>query len=442
MSDYSLKEQRGWYVYDWANSAFYTTAVTLFLGPYLTSLAKNAADANGFIHPLGIQIAAQSLWPYLVSLSVLIQVVILPLFGALADYGHRKREMLCALAFAGSAATVAMFALEGTRYMLGAVLFLLANSAFGASIVIYNSFLPEIAPPEERDNVSSKGWGLGYLGGGVLLVLNLALYSNAAKLGLTEGMAVRISLATSGLWWAGFTIVPMMTLKNRRPQKQLEHGANYLWAAMKQLATTVKEVRRLPMTLRFLIAYLIYNDAIQTIITLAATFGQEELKLPVTTLTTGILLAQFVGVVGALGFNWIAARIGNKHAVMTTLVIYCVVLVYAYAFVSSQLEFYIMAASIGAVMGGSQALSRSLYSLMIPKGHEAEYFSIYEISDKGTSWLGPLFFGLALQFTGNYRISILSLIVFFAAGLAVLSSVNVKQAALEAGNQSSQESSN
>lgn len=435
MPDYSKKEQRAWYFYDWANSAFYTTVVTLFLGPYLTSLARNAADAQGFVHPLGIPVSAQSLWPYMVSLSVVLQVVILPIFGAVADYGHRKKELLGALAFLGAGSAMAMFFLEGTRYLLGCFLFLLANSAFGAANVVYNSFLPEIAPPEERDNVSSRGWGLGYVGGGVLLVLNLLLYSNAEKIGLSQGMAVRFSLLSAGLWWAGFTLIPLSVLKNRNPQKKPPEGQSYVGAAMRQLWMTVKEVFQLPQTLRFLIAYLVYNDAIQTIITLASQFGQEELKLPEQALITAILIAQFVGVVGALFFNWVAARIGNKYTVMTSLAVYCVVLIYVYGFVSTQMEFYIMAGAIGAIMGGSQALSRSLYSFMIPKGHEAEYYSIYEISDKGTSWLGPLFFGLALQFTGNYRISILSLILFFIVGLAVLSTVNVKEAAKEAGNQ-------
>ncbi len=435
MAEYSLREQRGWYVYDWANSAFYTTVVTLFLGPYLTLLAKNAADAQGYVYPLGIQVAALSLWPYMVSLAVLLQVFVLPLFGAIADHSHKKKEILGLLAFVGSGATVAMFALEGTRYLLGCVLFLIANSAFGASIVVYNSFLPEIAPPEQRDNVSSKGWGLGYVGGGILLVLNLGLYSNAESIGLTQGMAVRISLATAGLWWAGFTLWPMATLVNRVPGKKIPDGENHLSASLRQLVGTVKEIFTLPQTLRFLLAYLIYNDAIQTIITLAAQFGQEELKLPVESLTVAILIAQFVGVVGALGFNWISAHIGNKRAVMLTLAIYCLVLVYAYGFVSTAVEFYIMSGAVGAVMGGSQALSRSIFSFMIPKGHEAEYFSIYEISDKGTSWLGPLFFGLALQFTGNYRISILSLILFFLVGLAILGTVDVKRAAVEAGNE-------
>ncbi|MCZ2149241.1 MAG: MFS transporter [Bryobacterales bacterium] len=435
MSEYSLKEQRGWYFYDWANSAFYTTVVTLFFSPYLTSIAKNAADARGDVHILGIPILAQSLPMYLTSLAVGMQVFLLPMFGAVADYGRRKRELLGMLAFLGAGATVAMYWMVGTRYLYGCILFLIANSVYGAANVIYNSFLPEIAPPEQRDSVSSKGWGLGYVGGGVLLALNLLLYSKASSIGLEEATAVRISLASAGIWWALFTLIPLATLKNRGPRKHPPPGANYLKASLRQLWMSARGIMKLPQTLRFLVAYLIYNDAIQTILSQAGQFGHEELKLPMESLTTAILLAQFVGVAGALGFNWVAARIGNKYTVMLTLVTYCGVLAYAYGWVSTQNEFYVMTALVAAVMGGSQSLSRSIFSFMIPKGHEAEYFSIYEVSDKGTSWLGPLFLGLALQITGSFRIAILSLILFFVVGLAILATVNVKHAALEAGNE-------
>ncbi|MCC6343465.1 MAG: MFS transporter [Bryobacterales bacterium] len=435
MSEYSVKEQRGWYFYDWANSAFYTTVVTLFFSPYLTSIAKNAADARGDVHILGIPILAQSLPMYLTSLAVAMQVFLLPIFGAVADYGRRKRELLGILAFLGAGSTVAMYWMVGTRYLYGCYLFLIANSVYGAANVIYNSFLPEIAPPGERDSVSAKGWGLGYVGGGVLLALNLLLYSSASRIGLEEAAAVRISLASAGIWWALFTLIPLATLRNRGPRKRPPAGANFLAASLRQLWMSAREVTKLPQTMRFLVAYLIYNDAIQTILSQAGQFGHEELKLPIESLTTAILLAQFVGVAGALGFNRVAARIGNKHTVMLTLAIYCGVLTYVYGWVSTRNEFYVMTALVAAVMGGSQSLSRSIFSFMIPKGHEAEYYSIYEVSDKGTSWMGPLFLGLALQFTGSFRISILSLIVFFVAGLAILATVNVKHAALEAGNE-------
>ncbi|MEO8661505.1 MAG: MFS transporter, partial [Bryobacteraceae bacterium] len=188
-------------------------------------------------------------------------------------------------------------------------------------------------------------------------------------------------------------------------------------------------------TIIFLLAYLIYNDGIQTVIVLAAAFGQEELKLPMATITSVILLVQFVAFGGAMAFNWLAARFGNRNAVMVGLAVWTVTLVYIYALVSSEAQFYVMGVIVGLVLGGTQALSRSLYSFLIPKGREAEYFSLYEVSDKGTSWLGPLVFGLGLQLTGSYRVAILSLIVFFAIGMALLSQVDVRKGAVEAGNE-------
>ncbi len=427
MSQYSRREQRGWYLYDWANSAFATTVITLFLGPYLTALAKAAADAQGLVHPLGINVDARSYWSYLVSLSVALQVLVLPMVGAIADYGRRKKEVLGATAYLGAAATMAMFLLQGKQYLFGGVLFLVANVSFGASIVIYNSFLPEIAPPEDRDAVSSRGWGIGYLGGGLLLALNLVLYLRAGQIGMSESMAVRISMSSAGVWWAVFTIPALLALHNRGPARALPAGQSSVGAAIWQLRQTIGHVRQYPQTTTFLIAYLLYNDAIQTVLALASQFGNDELKIPVSQLTLAILMVQFVGFFGAVGFNRLAAAISAKRAVLVSLAIWSATLIYIYAAVTTTLQFFIMAAIVAIVMGGSQALSRSLYAQLVPEGREAEYFSLYEISDKGTSWLCPLLFGLALQFTKSYRIAILSLIVFFIAGLLVLLRVDVEQ---------------
>jgi UMF1 family MFS transporter len=427
MSEYSAKEQRGWYMYDFANSAFSATVVTLFLGPYLTAVTKSAADSAGLVHPLGIPIDARSYWSYIVSLSVILQVLFLPVVGAVADYGRRKKEVLAATAYLGAAATMAMFFLKGGEYVFGGVLFLIANVSFGASMVIYNSFLPEIAPPEDRDAVSSKGFGIGYLGGGLLLALNLVLYMKAEKIGMSESMAVRISLCSAGVWWGIFTIPTLMALRNRGPARVLRSGQSALSTVLKQLGHTISEVRKYPQTALFLIAYLLYNDAIQTVLTLASQFGNDELKIPVSTLTLAILMVQFVAFFGSIAFNWLAAAISAKRAVVVSLIVWTAVLIYIYAAVKTTLEFFIMAAIVAIVMGGSQALSRSLYAQIIPKGREAEYYSVYEVSDKGTSWMCPLFFGLALQFTKSYRLAILSLIVFFAAGLLVLLKVDMEK---------------
>jgi UMF1 family MFS transporter len=432
MSPSTSREKRGWYLYDWANSAFSTTVVTMFLGPYLTALAKAAASADGFIHPLGIPVDPRSFWSYMVSLSVAAQVLVLPVVGAIADYGRRKKEVLGVTAYLGASATMAMFFLRGSDYLFGGVLFLIANVSFGASSVIYNSFLPEIASPEERDAVSSKGWGIGYLGGGLLLALNLLLYLRADKIGISEGLAVRISLSSAGAWWAAFTIPVLLALRNRGAARQLPAGRSPIAAAVRQLAHTLREMRQYPQTLTFLVAYLLYNDAIQTVLNIATQFGNDELKIPVSQLTLAILMAQFVGFFGAIGFNRLAKRIGAKQAVAASLVVWTGVVVYIYAIVRTTVEFFVMGAIVALVMGGSQALSRSIYAQLVPKSKEAEYFSIYEISDKGTSWLCPILFGLTLQFTGRYRLAVLSLAVFFVMGLLVLLKVDVARGKREA----------
>jgi len=338
-------------------------------------------------------------------------------------------------AYIGSFATMGLYFLQGTNYLLGGGLLVLANLSYGAAIVFYNSFLPDIASAEDRDRVSSIGWAIGYLGGGLLLALNLYLFSKAESFGLTTSEAVRISLASSGAWWAAFTLVSISSLRNRLPVKEPPPGQHLIATGFKQLVHTVRTARQYPHTLLFLVAYLLYNDAIQAVIALASVFGAEELKLEQSTLVQVILMVQFAAFFGALLFNWVATRTGNKRAIMISLVIWTGVLVYAYGLLQTKLQFFLLGAVIAVVLGGSQALSRSVYSLMIPKGHEAEYFSLYEVSDKGTSWMAPLMFGLALQVTRSYRVAILSLVVFFVAGLAVLAKVNVRRAAIDAGNE-------
>src|ERR1700678_731401 len=428
---YSKREQRGWYMYDFANSTFASTVLTLFLGPYLTALAKAAAGADGRVYPLGIPVDPRSWWGYLISVSVVTQVFTLPMVGTIADFSPRKKRLMALFAYTGALATAAMFILHGDEYLLGGVLFLVANLAFGASIVVYNSFLTDIAPPEQRDAVSSTGWGIGYLGGGLLLALNLVLFSKAKAFGLSDAMAVRINLSSAGVWWGLFSLIPLAAIRNRPPGRKRAPGETFS-KTFREFAVTLRDMRHYPQTLRFLVAYLLYNDAVQAVIALSAQFGSDELKISMTDLTGVILMVQFVAIFGSFLFDWIAKGIGAKPAVIVSLLIWTAVLVSMYVSVRTETQFFVVAAIVAIVLGGTQALSRSLFSLMIPKGREAEYFGIYEISDKGTSWMCPLLFGLALQFTGNYRLAILSLITFFAAGLLVLLTVNVRHAAAEA----------
>jgi UMF1 family MFS transporter len=426
------RELFGWYIYDWANSAFYTTVVTVLMGPYLANIAEAAADAQGFVHPFGLHIRPGSVFPFAVSVSVFCQAIFLPVLGAIADYSNLKKQLMGLFAYSGSFATMALYFVQGDHYLLGAGLFVIANFSIGASIVFYNAFLNDVASPDRRDSVSSIGYAWGYLGGGLLLAANLVLLSKADDWGMGKAMAARISLASAGVWWGLFTIVPLALLKRRQAVKSLPAGQNYLTAGFKQLTHTLRGMRHYPQTLLFLLAYLLYNDGIQTVISLASQFGQEELKLDFATLAGTVLIVQFVALFGALIFNLIAKVTGTKRAIMISLVIWVGVVVYAYAMLYTARDFLVMGAVLGLVLGGSQALSRSLFSLMIPKGQESEFFSIYEISDKGTSWLGPLLFGLAYTLTSSYRLAILSVATFMIVGLVLLFFVNVGKGLSEA----------
>ncbi|WP_019546310.1 MFS transporter [Streptomyces sulphureus] len=429
------REQRGWYFYDWANSVFATSVLTVFLGPYLTEVAKSAADAEGYVRPLGIPVAAGSFFAYAVSVSVLLSVLVMPLAGAVADRSGRKKPMLAVSAYVGAAATTGMFFLDGDRYLLGGALLVVANVAFAVSVVVYNAFLPQIAEPHERDGVSARGWAFGYVSGALVLALDLGLFLGHESLGVEESTAVRICLATAGMWWGVFTLVPLRRLRERAVARRGGSAAGALGGGWRQLLSTLRELRAYPLTLLFLLAYLLYNDGIQTVITQASVYGAEELGLDQTTLIGAILLVQVLAIGGALLLGRLADRYGAKRTVLGSLVAWTATVTAGYFLPAGAPGwFFVLAAAIGLVLGGSQAISRSLFSHLIPAGKEAEYFSLYEVSDRGTSWLGPLLFGLAYQLTGSYRVAILSLVVFFALGFALLLRVPIRRAAAAVGN--------
>ncbi|MEO3890037.1 MFS transporter [Nonomuraea sp. B5E05] len=454
------REQRGWYLYDWANSAFYTTIISVFLGPYLIPVAKTAACAQdfpgmasgqcvaafddlvianpglGYVDVLGAGIRPAAFFGLIMTVAVLLQILFLPIVGALADHTGRKREMLGGFAYVGALATMGLYFVEGDRYMLGGVLFVVANLAYGSSVVVYDSFLPQISTPAERDTVSSRGWAIGYLGGGLLLALNLVLYLQHESLGLAEGMAVRISMMSAGLWWAIFTVVPLLRLRNRPVPAHETTALRSAGGSFRQLGRTLAELRRYPLTLLFLVAYLVYNDGVQTVIGNSAAFASEALKLDKTVQISAILMVQFVAFFGALLLGRLAGVFGTKRTVLASLVVWTAIVVVA-MFVGERqaLQFYLMAFAIAIVLGGTQALSRSLFSQVIPKGREAEYFSLLQISDKGSAFIGSLTVTVALQLTNSYRIAIVSMIIFFVLGFVLLALTNLPKAIRAAGNE-------
>jgi UMF1 family MFS transporter len=410
----------------------------VFLGPYIASLAAKAAESypDGLARFFGIPVAPDSFLPYCISFSVGLQVLFLPILGAIADYSHLRKQMMQLFATIGALATIAMFFLTGGLWWLGGVLFIVANLTFGAAMVFYNAYLPDIASEDQRDRVSSYGWAMGYLGGGLLLALNLAFFIFSEDIGVPGDLAVRINLASAGLWWLGFSFLTWTRLRTRHATRPLPAGETYTSAGFKQLGRTFREMKNFPETLRYLLAYFLYNDGIQTVIAVSSTFAAAPLArggigLEQDTLIAVVLMIQFVAFFGALFWGKLAKWIGAKQSIIVSLFIWAGVVIYAYGGLkgdSRVLQFFILGAFIALVMGGSQAISRSLFAQMIPQGKEAEFYSFYEVSERGTSWTGPLIFGLANQIFGSLRYGILSLIFYFIAGLIVLPFVNVQKA--------------
>jgi len=274
---------------------------------------------------------------------------------------------------------------------------------------------------------------MGYVGGGLLLVINLVAYN--FRTDDTEGLIVRISLASAGIWWALFTTMPLIMLKDPEPHNIVRAQGSTLTAGFKQLGATLKGMKAYPLTLFFLIAFLVYNDGIQTVIGVASQYASDYLKLSDQTRIITILIVQFTAFGGALLLGRVARTFGAWKTVLASLVLWTAVVIAAYFLpVGEATPFLILGVALGIVLGGSQALSRSLFSQLIPNGKEGEYFGFYEISDKGTSWMGPLVFGLSLQMTGNYQVAIVSIVLFFVIGFFALLAIPMRRAIIAAGN--------
>jgi UMF1 family MFS transporter len=427
-------EHRAWYWYDWANSAFATTIAGVLFAPYLIAIAEEAA-VDDRISVLGISVAPGALPSFVITASTLLSALALPVIGAMADRTARKKELLAGFAWSGAAFASLLFFVTGDNWELGALAFLVANFLFGASTVVNDAILIFIADEDERDRVSSRGWAFGYAGGGLLLALNFGLVTFHDALGMGEGMAVRISMLSAALWWAGFTWIPYLRLRHHEPRHVAEVEGGLLRQSFGQLGTTLRHLRGYPMTLTFLLAYLFFNDGIQTVIASASTFGVEELGFDTGTVLATYLLVQFVAMFGALGFGRLAERYAAKPVILGGLVVWMAIVTVALVVPDEQLvPFLLLGVAIGIVLGGTQALARSYFSLLIPRGSEAEYFSFYHSMERGTSWFGTLVFGLVYQLTDSYRPAIFALIAFFLVGGLLLVKVDTARGIREAGN--------
>ncbi|HEU5455268.1 MAG TPA: MFS transporter [Nocardioides sp.] len=429
------REQRAWYWYDWANSAYTTTIGTVFFGPYFINLAENAVGEGGRFDVGMFTLPPGALFFWLITLSTILSALILPPLGAFADRTENKKGMLAAFAWTGAFFASLIFFATGDNWQLAAVGIVVGNVCFGAAGVINDSILPLISSEDERDRVSSRAWAFGYLGGGLLLVLNLVVFLGHDAIGLSEGLAARLCMLSAALWWAGFTFIPFRRLENHPPQHVVPESGGAVRQSFGQLFATLKDLRHYPMALTFLFAYLFFNDGIQTVIASSAVYGAEELGHSQTILIATILMVQFVAFGGALAFGRAAATYGARQVILVGLLIWMLIVTVALFLPAGNVPlFLVLGAAIGIVLGGTQALARSYFSLLIPRGKEAEYFSFYHAMDRGTSWFGTATFAIVLAITDSYRPAIFALIVFFVIGGVLLLKVDTERGIREAGN--------
>jgi len=435
-------QQNAWNWYDWANSAFYTTVLSVMFAPYMITVAGKAAgcvDADETcsktVEILGLHLAAGSLPSYLTSFATISSAFVLPIVGSFVDRSAHKKRHMAGYAWAGAAVGSLLFFLADDNWQIGAVAVVLASILAGCSLISYYAILVDISTEDERDGASSRGWAWGYLGGGVLLALNLVLFLGHDTFGLSKSMSVRISLLSAVLWWAAFTLIPFLKLRDYEPHGVVPESGNVVLQSFGQLFTTLKDLRNYPMTLTFLVAYLFYNDGIQTVIYAASTYGEKQLKFDTSVLIGTILLIQFVAFGGALLFGRLAAKHGSYRLILWGTFGWMVIVVAALFLPEKNVALFLaVAVAIGVVMGGTQALSRSFFSLLIPRGREGEYFALYAAAERGTSWFGTLLFGVTFQLTDSYRPAILALIVFFVLGAFFLLRLDPERGIREAGN--------
>jgi UMF1 family MFS transporter len=423
MKQYPTKKQSwfGWCMYDWANSAFATVILSAVLPVYFVSLVP---DEGARISFLGFSrtFRASALWGYAVSCSMLIVAVSSPYLGNIADRLGIHRKFLFTYCLLGALATSLLFFATPGKFLFASFLFIIANIGFAGSNVFYNAFLPKLAANHELDRLSSRGFAFGYIGGGLALLLVFALIQGYSFLGFADkGAASRAGFLFTGFWWFIFAFPTYLYV--RIPASSIM--PDKLHRGISGYFRIFSEIRKYPSLLLFLIAFLFYNDGIQTIIVVAAIFAREELALSQTTILSCFLMIQFVAMPGTLLFGRLAEVFGSKNAIYLALFLFILVSIYAF-FMTKAWEFWLLGFVIAIILGGSQAVSRSYFSSLIPDGKHGEFFGFYAISAKFASILGPFIFALIIDLTGSARLSILALTIFFVIGILLLTQVKTE----------------
>jgi UMF1 family MFS transporter len=410
-----------WAMYDWANSAF----ATVILATVLPIFYKDVAGIN---LPGNL---ATSYWGYTQTIAMIIIAVISPILGAAADYSDSKKSFLKFFVFLGITGTALLFFVKEGNYLLASFFFIIANIGFSGGNVFYDGFLTDISDGDSIDYVSSLGYAAGYLGGGLLLAVNLLMISKPALFGISSvTLATQISFVTVAIWWFVFSLPAFKYLPD--PEKRVEKIplGKYTKMAFGRLKSTFIHIRKYRELWKFLLAFWLYNDGIGTIIRMATIYGRE-VGIGQTDLIGALLLTQFVGIPFALIFAKIAGKITAKKGIYLALIIYTAITFYGY-FLDSALDFWILAGIVGMVQGGAQALSRSLYGAMVPESKSAEFFGFFGVSSKFAAIIGPTVFAYTGQLTGSSRYGIIAVAAFFILGIIFLSRVDVEKGKREA----------
>ena len=419
-------ELRAWAMYDWAVSAMQTVITTAVFPIYFIQVAGANRTPEAATQSLG----------YANTVAAIVIAILAPILGAVADVKAAKKRFLLAFMLIGVVATSGMFLIDRGELLLASALFVLSIAGATGSLTFYEALLPHIASDEEIDRVSTAAYAMGYIGGGLLLALNLAWISNPGLLGIPSGEGItaqqatlpaRLAFVSVGIWWLLFSLPVLRTVPE--PPRTIETDetstANPFVVAFTRLGETLREMRHYKQAFLAMLAFTIYNDGIQTIIKMATAFG-TEIGIERPALIKAILLVQFVGIPFAFAFGALAGRLGAKRSIFLGLVVYTGICIYAYG-IQTEREFYILAILVGLVQGGTQALSRSLFANMVPKHKSGEFFGFYSVFEKFGGILGPLIFAIAIGQTGSSRGAILWVIAFFIIGGAILATVNVPE---------------
>ncbi len=409
---------RAWTMYDWGNSAFATTIMAAVLPVYYTSVAAGSLAPN----------IATAYWGFTSSISALIAALISPILGAVADIRGSKKRFLTIFMIIGVTATSLLYFIQSGDWLLASVFFVFANVGFAGSLVYYDSLLPHVARPEEMDQVSSRGYAMGYIGGGILLAINLVMIMLVPTLvpSLDAGLMTRLTFVTVAIWWLVFTLPLLLHVKEPpRRMEAGEEGVNPVTSSFRRLGKTFREIRKYRDLSMGLLAFWVYANGIGTIIVMATAYG-NELGFGQTTLIGTLLMVQFLAAPFAILFGRLSKKIGTKKSIYISLIIYTLIAIAGY-FLYQEWQFWALGAAVATVQGGSQALSRSLIGKMMPKSKSAEFYGFFSVFEKFATILGPLLFGVVSTIMGHSRLSIVSLIIFFILGIYILTRVNVER---------------